>query len=219
MNNLESIISYSFKNKDLLELALTHSSYAHKYNIKNNERLEFLGDSILGFVVAEFLVNNFTENEGELTKLRAKIVSCEHLSKIVTTLKLNGFIKTSPNNLKEKETVKGDFYEALLGAIYLDGGLEESKKFIYSTLNLSIDTIIRTNKSITDYKTLLQEKMQAKKNKIEYKLIEISGEENAKVFEMALYINNKFICSKKDTSKQKAESKCAEFVLKEIDKI
>jgi len=214
MNNIEDIINYTFKNKELLMLAQTHSSFGHKFNTQNNERLEFLGDSILGFIVADFLINNFNEDEGLLTKYRSSVVSCEHLSKIITTLKLEKFIKTSPENLNEKETVKGDFYEALLGAIYLDGGLTSAKNFVYKSLNLSVNEVLKVYKLNKDYKTILQELIQAKKGEIEYKLVKILGEENAKIFEMALYINKKFICSQKDSSKQKAENRCAEFAIK-----
>lgn len=216
MEYIEKIINYSFKDKELLNMALTHSSFAHKYNLKNNERLEFLGDSILGFVVAEFLLKNFGEDEGKLTKYRACIVSCEYLSKVITKIGLDKFIKTSPENLKEKETVKGDFFEALLGAIYFDSDLETCKQFIYKILNLTKETIISVYNNNRDFKTELQEKVQAKKGKIEYKLVQILGEENAKIFEMELLINDKLICKAKASSKQKAENKCAELALKNI---
>ncbi len=216
MEDIEKIINYSFKDKELLNIALTHSSFAHKYNLKNNERLEFLGDSILGFVVAEFLLKNFGEDEGKLTKYRACIVSCEHLSKVITKIGLDKFIKTSPENLKEKETVKGDFFEALLGAIYFDSDLETCKQFIYKILNLTKETIISIYNNNRDFKTELQEKVQAKKGKIEYKLVQILGEENAKIFEMELLINDNLICKAKASSKQKAENKCAELALKNI---
>lgn len=216
MEDIEKIINYSFKDKELLSMALTHSSFAHKYNLKNNERLEFLGDSILGFVVAEFLLKNFGEDEGKLTKYRACIVSCEYLSKVITKIGLDKFIKTSPENLKEKETVKGDFFEALLGAIYFDSDLETCKQFIYKILNLTKETIISVYNNNRDFKTELQEKVQAKKGKIEYKLVQILGEENAKIFEMELLINDKLICKAKASSKQKAENKCAELALKNI---
>lgn len=216
MEDIEKIINYSFKDKELLSMALTHSSFAHKYNLKNNERLEFLGDSILGFVVAEFLLKNFGEDEGKLTKYRACIVSCEYLSKVITKIGLDKFIKTSPENLKEKETVKGDFFEALLGAIYFDSDLETCKQFIYKILNLTKETIISVYNNNRDFKTELQEKVQAKKGKIEYKLVQILGEENAKIFEMELLINDNLICKAKASSKQKAENKCAELALKNI---
>jgi len=214
MKNFEELIGYQFKNKNLLDYALTHSSYAHRFGLKNNERLEFLGDSVLGFIVADFLVKNFENNEGILTKMRASIVSCEYLSKVITNNKLNEYIKTSPEELKFNETVKGDFFEALLGAIYLDSNFETCKNFVYNILNLNKQNITKIFGEVKDFKTLLQEKVQANKGKIEYKLLNVSGKENAKIFEMQLLINDEIICSQKASSKQKAENKCAEFALK-----
>ena len=197
MEEIEKIIGYSFKNKDLLNLALTHSSFAHKYNIKNNERLEFLGDSILGFVVADFLIKEFLEDEGKLTKLRAHMVSCEHLSEVISKFNLERYIKTSPEELRERETVKGDFFEALLGAIYLDSNLETAKNFIFKMLELNKQKVLSVFNKSKDFKTELQEKVQANKGKVEYRLLNITGEENAKIFEMELLINEKVICSAK----------------------
>lgn len=216
MEKIEEIIEYEFKDKALLNLATTHSSYAHKYNLENNERLEFLGDSILGFLVADFLYANFQENEGLLTKYRASLVSCEHLSKIITTNSLNKFIKTFPSNLNQKETVKGDFFEALLGAIYLDSNLETCKKFIYKFLNLSSEEVLQVYSNNQDYKTILQEKIQARQGKIEYQLISTSGEDNSKIFEIQLKIDGKIVSKAQGSSKQKAENKCAEIALKII---
>lgn len=216
MEEIEKIIGYSFKNKDLLNLALTHSSFAHKHNIKNNERLEFLGDSILGFVVADFLTKKFLEDEGKLTKLRACMVSCEHLSGVISKFNLEKYIKTSPEELRERETVKGDFFEALLGAIYLDSDLETAKTFIFKMLELNKQKVLSVFNKSKDFKTELQEKVQADKGKVEYRLLNITGEENAKIFEMELLINEKVICSAKASSKQKAENKCAEMALKKI---
>lgn len=214
MEDIERVINYNFKNKDLLNLALTHSSFAHKNNLtKNNERLEFLGDSILGYIVAEFLVKNFTENEGKLSKYRASIVSCEYLSKIITKNGLDKYIKTFPEDLKNNETVKGDFFEALLGAIYLDSDLQTCKNFIFNILELSKEKIIEVFNNNKDYKTLLQEKIQAQKGKIEYILLSSSGEDNAKIFEMQLKIDGKEISRAKASSKQKAENRCAEIAL------
>ena len=111
MENIEKIINYQFKDKELLNNALTHSSYAHKYSLKNNERLEFLGDSVLGLIIAEFLLKEYSLKEGELSKIRARIISSENLSKVITMLKLDEYIKTSPENLVKSEYIKGDFFE------------------------------------------------------------------------------------------------------------
>lgn len=218
MEKLEEIISYEFKNKDLLNCALTHSSYAHKFGVQNNERLEFLGDSILGFIVAEFLLKNFSNDEGFLTKMRSSLVSCDYLSKIITQNNLHEYILTSPETLKYNDSVKGDFFEALLGAIYLDSDMQTCKDFVYKILDLNKQNAKNVFENNKDYKTLLQEKVQSKKGTIEYKLLGISGEENAKIFDMQLIIDGKPICSAKASSKQKAENLTAKIAIEQFKK-
>ncbi len=217
MKEIEKIIGYEFKDKSLLDIARTHSSFLHKQNGKDNERLEFLGDSIIGFVVAEFLVKNFPLDEGVLTKYRACAVSCSYLSKIITNYGLNKFLKVCSDNLKDNESVKGDFCEALIGAVYLDSNIDECKKFVYRFLNLSKENILKIYGEHTDYKTTLQERVQAKKGKFEYKLISQSGMDNERIFEIELFINEKSVCKQISTSKQKAENECAKIALKNLE--
>ena len=218
MEDIEKIIGYEFKDKKLLKVALTHSSFAHKFGKHNNERLEFLGDSILGFIVADFLLKNFEDNEGVLTKMRSSLVSCDFLSKIITKNNLHEYILASPESLKNGDNVKGDFFEALLGAIYLDSDIEVCKNFVYRILNLNLKTAKSVFNSSKDFKTLLQEKVQAEKKTMEYKLLNVSGEENAKVFEMELVIDGEVISSAKASSKQKAENQAAKIAIEKFDK-
>lgn len=217
MKEIEKIIGYEFKDNSLLSLALTHSSFLYKKDGKDNERLEFLGDSIIGFVVAEFLAKNFSQNEGMLTKYRSCIVSCSHLSEIVTSLGLNKFLKVNSKDLKDNESVKGDFCEALIGAIYLDSNLDECKKFIYNFLNLTKENVLRIYNENVDYKSVLQEKVQAKKGTMEYILISQSGLDNNRTFEMELIINGKSVCKQISTSKQKTENECAKIALQNLE--
>lgn len=219
MKNIEKIINYSFKNKELLEISLTHSSYAYRYSKKSNERLEFLGDSVLGLIIAEFLIKEYSLKEGELSKIRAKIVSCENLSKIITKNGLDAYIKTNPSSMIKSETIKGDFFEALLGAIYLDSDLLTCKEFVFKILNINKKNIDKLMLETEDYKTKLQELVQAKKGKISYKTINEEGLPNDMVFEVELYINDKSITKAKGKSKQKAENLCAKFACKNINKI
>lgn len=211
MNKIEEIVGYTFEDISLLETALTHSSFAHKYHLKNNERLEYLGDSILGFVVAEFLYKNFDLNEGELSKIRSKIVSSEHLSDIVSKLELEKHLRTEPNNLIKNTNIKGDFFEALIGAIFIDSNLEKCKAIIYKLLNLTKENIERICENKIDYKTMLQELLQSKNQKFEYRVISEEGKDNEKIFEVELLVENKLISQAKGTSKQRAENKCAEM--------
>lgn len=219
MENIEKIINYEFQDKNLLTIALTHSSYAYKYGIQNNERLEFLGDSVLGLIIAEYLIKEYSLKEGELSKIRARIVSCENLSKIIVKNNLDKFIKTSPETLISSEAVKGDFFEALLGAIYLDSNLETCKKFVFKILNINKEYIDNIMNKTKDYKTKLQEMVQAKKGKVFYKTIGEEGLPNNIIFEVELFINDKPICRGKEKSKQKAENLCAKFAVENIDKI
>ena len=216
MNNLQTTLGYTFNNSELLLLALTHSSFAHKYHLENNERLEYLGDSILGFCVADFLYRNFDLKEGELSKIRSKLVSSEHLSEIITNLKIEKYLKTEPSTLNRNSNIKGDLFEALIGAIYLDSNLETCKNTIYRLLNLSKENVEKVYKLNVDFKTKLQEYLQSKNQKFEYIVIGEEGRDNEKVFEVELLIDGKLFCLAKGYSKQKAENKCAELAIKKL---
>ena len=218
MNNIEEIISYNFKDKELLNTALTHSSYAYKFNLTNNERLEFLGDSVLSLIITEFLIKEYALKEGELSKIRARVVSCENLSKIIQNNGLEQFIKTSPEDLITKETVQGDFFEALLGAIYLDSNIDTCKNFVYNILKINKQNVDRIMSETTDYKTRLQELVQAQKGVVAYKVVGEEGLDNNKTFEVELYINNRTVTKAKGKSKQKAENLCAKFAVENINK-
>jgi len=218
MKNIEEIINYKFNNIELLNTATYHSSFAHKYSLKNNERLEFLGDSVLGLIVTEYLINEYSLKEGELSKLRAKIVSCENLSKNITENKLDEFIKVSPESLIKSEAIKGDFFEALLGALYLDGGVSICKSFVYKFLIKNKDNIDNLMNETLDYKTKLQELVQAKKGKVNYYTTDEIGLDNDKTFEVKLYINDKFATKAKGKTKQKAENLCAKIACENLSK-
>ena len=157
INYIQSKIGYQFKNKKLLINAFTHSSYAHETNSQSNETLEFFGDSILSFIVSKILYNNLQINEGELSKLRAKIVCSENLCDAIKTMGIQDYLligKSLVNGSGVSSAVIGDLFEAITAAVYLDGGLECAEKFINTNLNFNVN-----NK--TDYKTRLQELVQA----------------------------------------------------------
>lgn len=218
MENIEKIIGYEFKNKSLLQTALNHSSFANKNHIDSNERLEYLGDSIIGFLTADFLILNYNLKEGELSKIRSKIVSSANLSKIITNLKLDEYLKTFPQNLKT-EAMKGDFFEALVGAVYLDSNFKICKEVVYKLLEINKENIDKISNENQDYKTMLQEYVQAKKGRLEYKLINNFGLANDLTFEIELFINGKSICKTKEKSKQKAENLCAKLAMEKVEKL
>ena len=183
----EGKIAYKFKNINLLKTALTHTSYAHDNKIESNEKLEFLGDSILEFVVSNYLYRNYKNlREGEMTKVRASVVCEESLYKIANLHNFSDFLYLGRSEItgngNKKPAILADSVEAVIAAIYLDSGLEEAEKFIIDNLKDQIE-IASTHVGQKDYKTVLQEKLQEKGNvKIEYILLEAKGPDHDKTF-------------------------------------
>ena len=164
LNQLEKQIGYNFYNKKTLETALTHTSYAYEKKVDSNEKLEFLGDSILEFVSSEFIYSNYPElSEGEMTKVRATVVCEESLYEIAKKHKLNRFLRLGKSeqtsNSEVRPAIMADGVEAIIAAIFLDGGLEPTIDFIINNLR---DDIEFATKHIgeKDYKTVLQEILQ-----------------------------------------------------------
>lgn len=217
MEEIEKILNYSFKNKNLLQIALNHSSYAHNFNLENNEKLEFLGDSVLSLLVTEFLIDSFPYDEGKLSKLRAKIVGRENLSRVIDNLSLTKFLRVYPENIMVSCNMKCDFYEAILGAIYLDGGYLSAKDFMLASLNLTIKNINNLNIELKDYKTLLQETLQKDGVvNIEYRTIEENHINNKNFFKIALFVNNEYKACANGESKHEAENEVAKIMLKNL---
>lgn len=217
MNELQQKIKYNFKDKSLLERALTHSSYANERHLQtgDNERLEFLGDSVLGFVTAEYLFANHKNfPEGELTKLRSYAVCEKSLYKFAKEISLGKFLKLSngENNTggRERPSVLSDAFEALIAAIYLDGGIEPAKKFVLSF----VVPYVEAKPSFKDYKTMLQEVVQRNQGEeLVYVLISESGPDHDKCFEVEVHLNSNVIGSGKGSSKKKAEQSAAKEAL------
>lgn len=210
-------LEYKFKNQDLLRAALTHRSYSCEYGLKYcNERMEFLGDSVLSAVVCEYLYKKYSQNdEGKLSQIKAQIVSSQNLSKWAKKIKLDKFVLISKseeqNSARSRESLLCDSFEAVTGAIFLDSNFETVSKFINSFLSLQKDI------TITDYKTTLQEIVQAKFQTLpEYKVVKESGPDHDKTFEIAVYIKEKFFGKGKGNSKKHAEQMAASFALKKI---
>ncbi len=183
---IEKNIGYTFKNKELLKTALTHTSYANMHDVQSNEKLEYLGDSILEFISSKYLYNNYKKlNEGEMTKLRATVVCEESLHEIALRLNLGKFLITSKGegfgDVKNK-AILADSIEAIIAAIYLDSNLENAEKFIIVNLKEKIE-IASKHVGTKDYKTVLQEKLQIHGNvKIEYVIISENGPDHDKHF-------------------------------------
>lgn len=207
---VEQRIGYRFKDRQLLDTALTHASYANEHNVMSNERLEFLGDSILNFLVAEKLYHEGM-NEGEMTKRRAKIVSRLPLALAVENLAIMEFLLLgtgAENEEKLSVKFKSNLFEAIIGAVYLDGGcdLQPCKNFIFSHLSTVTENFI-------DYKSKLQEFVQAKKiGAIEYKDTQIS-KGRTPVFFAEVFVDGKKLGEGHGGKKQEAQKNAAKQAL------
>ena len=199
MKDLQEAIGYSFHNQALLTEALTHSSYAHEQhkNMKYNERLEFLGDAVLSIVVSDYIYTHCPNlPEGELTKLRASLVCEKSLFDFAKQIDLGAYLRLSNgerrNGGANRPSIVSDAFEALIAAIYLDGGIEPAKKHI---LRLVIpETENHKNNSVTDYKTPLQEIIQKNPGeRLEYRLVGSSGPDHNKHFKVEVLLNSNVI--------------------------
>ena len=219
MKAFEEILGYKFKNIKLLENALTHSSYANEVHssLGSNERLEFLGDSVLSIIVSEYLYKNYKKlPEGELTKLRASLVCEKTLCMFSKQLNVGDYIllgKGEANNHgNERASILADAFEAILAAVFLDGGIEVAKnhvmKFIIPELeNGEYDLFI-------DYKTALQEIIQRNpEERLTYVLVDESGPDHDKRFTVEVHLNSNVIGTGVGKSKKQAEQEAAHQAL------
>ena len=214
MKSLEEKIGYTFKDKELLKKALTHTSYAYEHGIESNEKLEFLGDSILEFVSSIYLYNNYPNlKEGEMTKVRATVVCETSLHKIAQMHGFSDFLylgKSERTTNKEvRPAILADSVEAVIAAIYFDSGLEEAEKFIINNLKEEIE-IATKNVGIKDHKTILQEKLQVNGNvNIKYEIINETGPDHDKTFTAEVKLNGKVLAVGEGKTKKQAEMDAA----------
>lgn len=223
---LESKIGYTFKDKNIIKTALTHSSYAyeqksHKIDAECNERLEFLGDSVLSLVVSEYLFEKYaTKAEGELTKIRASLVCTRSLSSFANKIELGSFLylgkgeeQTGRTNVKILENA----FESLLAAIYVDSGEKETvAKFLIPIIEEEIKTVGADVNY--DYKTSLQQFIQAIGNdRIQYVCVGESGPDHNKIFEVVVKINSNTVGTGTGKTKREAEQMAAKEALKLFD--
>lgn len=218
MHPLEKIIQYKFKDQQLLTEALTHKSYKQPYN---NERLEFLGDAVLDLVVGEYLYKKFpTAHEGTLSKIRASLVNEEGFNKLAKSLNLGKFILLSNaeenNDGRVKASLLSNAFEALIGALYLEAGLEKVRKISIQLIEDEYDEI-SLDSLFKDYKTSLQELTQAKYGVTPiYKLVGSKGPDHKKEFEIAVIIQDKEYARANGKSKKIAQQKAAFLAIKSL---
>ncbi len=221
LKKLEQEIGYEFKNKEILKKALTHTSYAYEKNLESNEKLEYLGDSILEFISSKYLYNNYKKlNEGEMTKVRAAVVCEESLYKIALKHNFSDFLylgkSESSNNAHSSKAILADSVEAVIASIYLDSNLEEAEKFIIKNLEEEINNASK-NVGIKDYKTVLQEMLQVNGNvNIKYYIIKESGPDHNKLFESKVECNGKILGYGKGKTKKASEMMAAKNAIETI---
>lgn len=224
IDRLQKALRVKFKNKSLLMRAVTHRSYVNESGrtVKNNERLEYLGDSVLGLVVNEYLFKVFEEyREGKLAKIKSAVVSEATLAKIAEEMSLGGYILMGKGEEhsggRERPSILANTLEAIIGALYLDSGLKMSRIFILSLLREEIDSVNNLT-YLRDPKTALQEYVQKKyKERPVYQVIEERGPDHKKEFTVRLVINGREIVTGEGPSKRKAEMNAARASLKIIE--
>ncbi len=224
IEDFEDLIDYKFKKTGIINEALTHSSHSNESrskHIHNNERLEFLGDSVLGVVVSEYIYLKYTRlPEGELTKIRASVVCEPSLADQARVLNLGKYLLLGRGEEvtggRDRISILADAFEAVIGALYLDGGMEVAGKFILNMLSSSIELAIEGN-LFADYKTDLQELLQSKsEDKISYKIINERGPDHDKMFEAEVYLGRDPLGRGKGRSKKEAEQNAAKEALKKV---
>ena len=224
IKDLEAALGYKFQNITLLQNALTHSSYANERwhnSLLSNERLEFLGDSILGMAVAAYLYHNFPDRpEGELTRMRADMVCETSLAKIAAQLDLGKHLLLGHGEERfggrTRASILADAVESVIAAAYLDGGIEAAKGIITRFVLCNVPVSKLQN---TDYKTGLQELVQQKKNQtLRYQLVGESGPDHDKIFTAQVLLNEQVVGEGTGSSKKRAEQDAARVALEKLKK-
>ncbi|HCX65005.1 MAG TPA: ribonuclease III [Eubacteriaceae bacterium] len=215
MQEIERIVGYTFQDKQHLKTALTHSSSINdRVGLSSNERLEFLGDAVLELVISEHLYENFpNKTEGELTKLRAKIVCTESLSAVSMEHRLGEYIFMGKGEVitggRKRKSILANIFEAIVGAIYVDGGYSNAKKHILKFLRKNIREAVEGN-LVFDYKTKLQEVVQKQADQqIRYAVVHETGPEHQKIFHSQVTLNGKVIGKGQGANKKNSEQMAA----------
>ena len=222
IKDLENAIGYRFKNISLLQNALSHSSYANERwhdSLKSNERLEFLGDSILGMVTAEYLYRNFPDRpEGDLTRMRADMVCERALAQVADRIGLGEHLLLGHGEEtgggRTRHSILADAVESVIAACFLDGGMEPARSFINTFVLTEVPVKKLRN---TDYKTGLQELVQQKKNQVlSYSLVGESGPDHDKQFLVEVSLNGRVVGRGQGTSKKRAEQDAARAAMEAL---
>ena len=214
IQQLQQVIHYQFHNITFLEVALTHSSYANemRHQVRYNERQEFLGDAVLSIIVSDYLFNNYTVPEGDLTKLRAALVCERSLDVMANKIGLGDYLRLGHGEEmtggRTRPSIIADAFEALIAAIYLDSGIESAREFV---LPFVIEMLEHEDSlSFKDYKTILQEIIQQNpEERVAYEISDESGQAHNKQFTANVLLNGQIIGTGKGKSKKEAEQSAA----------
>ena len=226
LDEFQNIIGYRFNNTDLLTLALTHSSYGNEHKkekYENNERVEFLGDAALDLIISRYIYDMFPfMPEGELTKLRAGVVCEISLAKVAVKLRIGEFLMLGKGEEntggRTRDSILADATEAVIGAVYIDGGFAEAEKFVIGLLSDAVEEL-KTSFRTIDCKTHLQELIQkTSKSPVTYAIVDEKGPDHNKVFAAEVRHNGKVIGSGNGKSKKEAEQSAAADALNRLEK-
>ena len=209
-----------FKNSELLKLAFIHRSFLNetKEKLESNERLEFLGDSILSFIISEYLYNTYPDyDEGILTNLRSLVVNTKNLADVARKLEFGNELLLSRGEEESKgrqnESILANCFEAFVGALFLDQGIVAARDFLIKVIVPQIETFVKS-KAFKDPKSMLQEFVQSKRgNSPVYKVLNEEGPPHARTFTMGVYVHNELIAKGTGRSKQLAEEEAAKHAL------
>lgn len=221
-SQLEKDLNIAFKDKDLLKQAFIHRSYLNEHpevSLDHNERLEFLGDAVLELVVTEYLFDNYENPEGELTSWRAALVNSKMLSHVADTLSFNDFLLLSKGEQKDvgraRQYILANTMEAFIGSLYLDKDYEAARKFITEHILSELPRVLE-KKLYRDPKSLFQEEAQEREGVTPtYEVLEESGPDHAKKFEVGVYLENELVAAGTGSSKQEAQEDAARAALEE----
>lgn len=226
LEQLEKDLGYSYKNKNNLLLALTHSSYANENKsekLQSNERLEFLGDAVLNIVISEYIFkNNESLSEGEMTRIRASIVCEASLLRCSEELNVGKYLLLGKGEEitggRTRVSILSDAFEALIGSIYLDGGFEYAKSFILRKMKDIIDKASEGS-NFVDYKTQLQEFVQKNAgSSVNYEIVDEQGPDHNKLFVSNVMVSDRILGSGRGRSKKEAEQNAAKAALEKLVK-
>lgn len=213
--NIETKLGYHFKDRSLLYLAFIHRSFINENRTvtQHNERLEFLGDSVLGMLMADYLYGHLPSNpEGDLSYLRSRLVEAESCVNYVQSLNIASYILLGKgermNDGRGRETILADLFEAIIGAIYLDGGIEAARQFLFNKFSNEIEAILQT--PLRNWKALLQDYCQKNYQQTpEYRVIHESGPDHSKIFRISVLIQQQELGSGEGSSKKEAQQAAA----------